>query len=103
MKKITHPALSHATIVGNMPRRMEALVCTILTHGTDPDTVWHFNATDLDRREEFGDRIAGCLDSGRAASYWILLRCKEWDALGSDVWNWRRTFFILLRSRCSGS
>lgn len=103
MKGITYPSLSHATIVGDMPRRMEALVCTILTHGADPDTVWYFDATDFDRREKFRDRVAGCLDSGSATSYRILLRCKEWDALGSDVWNWRGAFLILLGSRCSSS
>lgn len=88
MKGMTYTSLGYPAVVGDMPRRVETLVCTVLAHGTDPDTVWHLNATDFKWREKLGDWITGWLNSGRTASYWILLRGKERDAFGGDIWNW---------------
>lgn len=44
--------------MGNVPRRMEALVRAVLAHGTDPNTVRQRDATDLERREQLRDRLA---------------------------------------------
>lgn len=93
----TYTALSHATNVGDVPRRVEALVSAILAHGAHPDTVRQFHAADLEWREELGDWIAGWLGSSRTTSHRILLRGEERGILGRDVCNRRGTFGVFLK------
>jgi hypothetical protein len=40
-----------------MPGRVEAVLGTVLAHWADPDAVLHGDASDLQGREQLGDRF----------------------------------------------
>jgi hypothetical protein len=44
--------------VGEMPRGVEAVLCTVLAHGADPDAVLHSHAPDLEGSEQLWDWFA---------------------------------------------
>lgn len=73
----TYTTLSHATIVSNVPRRVEALVGAVLAHGADPDAIGQLDPADLERREELRDLLARGLRDDGVARDGILLGGEE--------------------------
>ena len=59
-----------------MPRGMEALVGAVLAHGTDPDSVLHGEAANLDGGEQFWYRLARRLVVQSCSWCWDLSGCE---------------------------
>ena len=55
---ITYPSLRQTAVVREMPWGLEALVRAVLAHRTDPDSVLHGKAADLDRGKELWYRLS---------------------------------------------
>lgn len=64
-----------------MPWRLEALMSAVLAHGTDPDSVLHRQAADLDGSEELWYRLARRLLVQSCSWRWDLSWCEVWQVV----------------------
>lgn len=96
-QRVTHPTLSHATIMCDVPRSVKAFVSRVLAHWTYPNTIWNNHATDFKGREQLRHRFAVCWTYGSSGSG-LLSRSEEWHAFSGLVKDRLLAFLFLILS-----